>query len=81
MQKDNPTNVKKYRSSHGTSLNRNTENSGRRRTALSEENIERVKNMLENNPRNTSARRNGIGLSAATFNRITHDKLFGTHTG
>ena len=67
-------NVKKYRS-HGTSLNRNKENSGRRRTALSEENIERVRNMLENNLRNISARRNGMGLSAATFNRITRGEL------
>ena len=41
--------VTKYRS-HGTSLNRNKENSGRRRTARSEENIELVKNILENNP-------------------------------
>ena len=67
-------NVKKY-CSHGTSLNRNKENSGRRRTAHSEKNIERVRSMLENNPRNVSARRNCMGLSAATFNRITHEGL------
>ena len=36
--------------SHGTSLNRNKENSGRRKTAHSEEKIELVKNILENNP-------------------------------
>ena len=42
-------NVTKYRS-HGTTLNRNKEDSGRRRTALSEENIDLVRNMLENNP-------------------------------
>ena len=41
-------NVTKYRS-HGTSLNRSKENSGRRRTARSEENIELVRNILENN--------------------------------
>ena len=31
--------------------------------------------MLGNNLRNISARRNGIGLSPATFNRITHEEL------
>ena len=43
-------NVKKYRS-YGLSLNKNEENSGCRRIARSEENIERVKIMLENVPR------------------------------
>ena len=43
-------NIKKYRS-YGMSLNRNKENSGWRRTIRSEENIERVKIMLENVPR------------------------------
>ena len=43
-------NIKKYRS-YGISLNRNKENSGWRRTISSEENIERVKIMLENVPR------------------------------
>ena len=42
-------NVEKSRS-HGTSLNRNKEYSARRRTARSEENIELVRNKLENNP-------------------------------
>ena len=37
-------NVKKSRS-HGKSLNRNKENSGRRKTARSEENIELVRNI------------------------------------
>ena len=41
-------NVTKY-CSHGTSLNRNKENSGRRRTACSEEVIELFRNKLENN--------------------------------
>ena len=67
-------NVKKYRL-HGTTLNRKKENSGIRMTACSKENIERVRNMLENNPRNISARRNGMALSAPTFNRITHEEL------
>ena len=31
--------------------------------------------MLEKTPRKISARINGLGLSAATFNRITHEQL------
>ena len=62
-------------SSHETSLNRNKENSARRRTAYSEENIERVKNVLEKALRNISARRNGMGLSAATFKKNLNNKL------
>ena len=42
-------NFTKYRS-HGTSLKRNKENSGRRRTACSDENIGLLRNILENNP-------------------------------
>ena len=42
-------NVTKY-CSQGTSPNRNKENSGRRRTACFEENIEQVRNISENNP-------------------------------
>ena len=42
-------NVTKYRS-HGTTLNRNKENSGRQRAAISEENIDLVRNISENNP-------------------------------
>ena len=41
-------NVNKYRS-HRSSLNRNKESSGRRRSARSEYNIELVKNILKNN--------------------------------
>ena len=41
-------NVTKYRS-HGTNLNWNKENSGRRMTARSDVNIELVRNILENN--------------------------------
>ena len=37
---------------HGTSLNKNKENVGRRRTARSEENIELVSNILEKNSNN-----------------------------
>ena len=67
-------NVKKH-CLHGTNLNRNKENSGKQRTPPSEENIEQVTSMLENNPRNLSARRNDLGLSAATFNKITLEEL------
>ena len=31
--------------------------------------------MLKSNPRNISARKNNIGLSAPTFNRITREEL------
>ena len=68
-------NIKKN-SSHGTSLNRNHENSGKQRTACSEENIEWVTNMLDNNPRNISVKRNGMKLTAATFNKITCEELY-----
>ena len=63
-------NVDKYEK-HGTSLNRNKQNSGRRRSARSEANIRAVAQRLAEHPRNTSARRNGVGISSATFNRIT----------
>ena len=42
-------NVNKYRQ-HGTSLNRNKGNSGRRKTGRSEENIQAVREQLQNNP-------------------------------
>ena len=60
-------NVNKYRP-HGS--NRNKGNSGRRKTGRSEENIQAVRDQLENNP-HVSARRNGLGLPSATLNRIT----------
>ena len=63
-------NVRKYQN-RGTSLNRNKCNSGRRRTARSEENIAVVRDLLEENPRNVSARRNPVAISSSGFNRIT----------
>lgn len=63
-------NVRKF-SAHGTTLNRNKENSGRHRTGRSETNIEAVRVRLAEHPTGTSARRNGVGLPSATFNRIT----------
>ena len=63
-------NVRKYEE-HGTSLNRNKGNSGRRCTGRSEQNIAAVRQQLQQHPRGTSSRRNGLGLPSATFNRIT----------
>ena len=67
-------NVLKYHN-FGTSLNRNKGNSRRSKTARTEENITQVRNLLQNDPRNVSARRNGLGISPATFNRITRQEL------
>ena len=65
-------NVRKYHE-HGTSSNLNQGRSGRRRTARSAENIELVRDLLENNPR-VSVRRNGSNISNASFHRIIkHD--------
>lgn len=69
-------NVQKYRMS-GTSRNLNKERSGRRRTARTAANIEAVRNHLEEHhagedrEQTISSRRNGLGLSSSTFNRIT----------
>ena len=63
-------NVRKFEQ-NGTSLNCNKGNSGRRRTGRSAENIELVRNRLAEHPTGTSARRNGVGIPSATFNRIT----------
>lgn len=63
-------NVKNYQA-HGTSLNRNRGHSGRPRRARSAANIQAVRQQLVNHPRQTSARRNGVGLCHASFNRIT----------
>jgi hypothetical protein len=63
-------NFEKY-SIEGTTSNLNKGNSGRRRTARSEENVAAVRALLEQNPRNVSARRNPIEITSASFNRIT----------
>ena len=67
-------NVQKHFSS-GTSHNRNKGNSGKSRVARSEENVASVRNLLEKNPENVSARRNGLGISRSSFNRITKFEL------
>ena len=63
-------NFRKY-SEHGTSLNRNKNNSGRPRTARSQQNIAAVRRLLEQNPRDVSARRNPVQVSSTDFNCIT----------
>lgn len=67
-------NVRKYET-YGTSLNLNKGHSGRPRTARSEANVAAVRQQLIDHPRETSARRNGVGLSPASFNRITRQDL------
>ena len=66
-------NVEKYHL-HGTSLNRNKGNSGRPKTVTARGNVEEVRRLLEQNP-HVSARRNGLGLSHTSFNRITRSEL------
>ena len=67
-------NVNKYLQ-HATSQNRNREASGRKRTGRSNDNIDRVQEALENNPKGIACRRNGLGLSPSTFNRIVKKDL------
>ena len=66
-------NFKKYQE-HGTSANRNKGKSGHQRTARSAESIRRVHRSLQRNGV-TSARRNGLGLSRSSFNRIVRCDL------
>ena len=66
-------NVRKYRN-HGTSLNRNKNNSGRRISIRTQENIESVRDLLIENP-TLSTRRNESGLSQTSFSRIVRDDL------
>ena len=62
-------NVRKY-GEHGTSLNRNEHNSGRRRTGRTVQDINAVQEAIGQNPTGISCRRNGLGLPSACFNRI-----------
>ena len=57
------------------SLNHKKGNSGRSRSARTEENTSLLRNLLQNDPRNVSARRSGLGISPASFNRITREEL------
>ena len=54
----------------GTSCNRNKGNSGLRRTTRTDENVQRVREILETDPI-VSARRNPSGLPKTCFNEIT----------
>ena len=63
------SNVRKYL--NATSLNLNKGNSGRRRTTRSAGNIAAVRALLQQNPRDVSARRNPVAISSSGFNRIT----------
>ena len=62
-------NVNKYLNA-GTSLNLNKGNSGRRRSIRTAENIEAVRDVLQQNP-HVSAGRNPVPISSTSFNRIT----------
>ena len=63
----------KYRNL-GTSLNRNQGNSRRSRSSVTDENVERIRELFENNP-HVSAQRNGLGLFASSFSRITRKEM------
>ena len=63
-------NVRKYQQD-GTSLNVNKERSGRRREARTPENIERVRELLGDQQRRVTCRRNTLGITKSTFNLIT----------
>ena len=64
--------VNKY-VNHGTSLNRNSVNSGRRRTGWSQDNIDAVHNELIKKPVGVTCRINNLDLPSATFNRIVEN--------
>ena len=67
------SNVRKFQAT-GTSHNLNKGNSGRPRTGRSAQNIKAVQYALQQQQQNgqrMSSRRNGIGLTRSTFNRIT----------
>jgi hypothetical protein len=59
---------------HGTILNRNKGNSGRKRTQRIHENIAAVRTIITDDP-NSSVRRNGSGLSKSTYQIILKSDL------
>ena len=68
-------NVRKY-SNHGTSLNLNKGNSGRRVTVRDQATINQVRQSLEaNHGQNITCRRNGLNLSPTTFHKIVSKDL------
>ena len=66
-------NYEKYRQ-HGTSLNKNKGNSGRPRTALSQQNIQMVRQSLFQSE-HLSSRQNALQLSRMSFWRITSEEI------
>ena len=69
--------ISKFRNT-GSVANQNSGRSGRRRTARTPENVARVQEAIvaaNNQNVSISARRNGLGISSATFNRITKNDL------
>ena len=66
--------VKNYLN-HGTSLNRNPSNSGRKRTGRSQDNIEAVHDELIRDPKGVTCRVNNLNIPSATFNRIVRIDL------
>ena len=56
-------------------LNISKGRSDRRRVVRTEETIEVSRLFVENNARNISSRRNGLGLSRSTFNKIMKQDL------
>ena len=67
-------NVEKFHV-HGTSLNLNKGNSGRRRTTRSKMNVNQVRQLLQNRPRGVSCRRNTLNLPKTAFNEIVNNDL------
>ena len=68
-------NVRKY-SNHGTSINLNKGNSGRRVTVRDQATINQVRQSLEaNHGQNITCRRNGLNLSPTTFHKIVSKDL------
>ncbi|KAF2369146.1 Protein of unknown function DUF4817 [Trinorchestia longiramus] len=65
--------VNKFRT-HGTVSNLNKENSGRLKTLRTNENIERVRQVITENPK-ISKRKNGTELSSPSFQRIVRNDL------
>ena len=65
--------VKKF-NEHGSIVNRNKGNSGRKITQRTEDNIELARQITAEHPR-SSVRRNGSGLANTTFHRILKKNL------
>ena len=67
-------NARKYEE-EGTSLNVNKGRSGRRRTVRTLEAVNQVRELLENQPRGISCRRNPINITKSSFHNIVKKVL------